>query len=264
MNPLTLAVSKVLVGETGSATGFFYKNGDDIFLVTNKHVVRNKDGYNNLTIFPNFILKNNQVNSGFCFKIPADVLATKSYHHIKKEVDISVIWIIGNNGIAQNLQAITNDIQAQSICCINDLEQTDICAEVADSAFIIGYPHGYSAETGRRHGSPKPIWKCGTIATEMSLNFDAGNYGSFLIDATGQAGNSGSPVVAYGGVGSGMFKTSTGGVVMQAGGGLVYKLLGIMSAILIQPTTSEKSDLCLVWKKKLIDEILNNIKSSAN
>ncbi len=262
MNPLTLAVSKVIVGTNGSATGFFYKSGEDIFFITNNHVVKNSSGYNDLIIYPNFVTSYGMAKSGAQLAIQANHAQNVSYHHFNSQVDLAVLWIIGINGFAKNLAEITNDTQVQSICCINDIKQTDISAEVADNAFIIGYPHGHSAETGTPHGSPKPIWKCGTIATEMSLNYDANNYGSFLIDATGQQGNSGSPVVAYCGTGSGMFKTSDGGIVMQAGGGLIYRFLGVMSAILIKPSTQEKSDLCLVWKKKLIDEILSKVRSS--
>lgn len=259
MNPLTLAVSKVIIENRGSATGFFYKRGDDIFFITNKHVVLNEGGYNNLTIYPNFIISNNNIYTGCSFTIPAERVSNISYHHSNDQVDIAALWIIGANGFVQNITEATTNADIRSICCINDMKQTDISAEVADNAFIIGYPHGHSAETGIPHGSPKPIWKCGTIATEMSLNYDADNCGSFLIDATGQQGNSGSPVVAYAGVGNGMFKTANGGIVMKAGGGLIYKFLGVMSAILISPKAQpqEKSDLCLVWKVHLIDEILN-------
>lgn len=259
MNPLTLAVSKVIINNNGSATGFFYKSGGDIFFITNKHVVVNKDGYNSLIIYPNFTKSNGMIISGGKFNIPAEGISNITYHHSNNRVDIAALWIIGTNGFAKNITDAITNVNIQSICCINDMEQVDISAEVADNAFIIGYPHGHNAEKGISHGSPKPIWKCGTIATEMSLNYDADNCGSFLIDATGQQGNSGSPVVAYAGMGNGMFKTANGSIVMQAGGGLIYKILGVMSAILINPGTEphEKSDLCLVWKKHLIDEILD-------
>ena len=260
MNPLTLAVSKVTIGSGGSATGFFYRNGENIFFVTNKHVVKNQSGgYYNLCIYPNFLMLGDGVKSGAQLVFTSDIVRNITFFHENDDVDVAVLWIIGNRGFVKELSVLTNNDQIRSICCLNDLRQTDISAEVADNAFIIGYPHGHSAEKGNLHGSPKPIWKCGTIATEMSLNYDVNNLGSFLIDATGQQGNSGSPVVAYAGSGSGMFKTSDGGITMLSGGGLIYKILGIMSAILIWPSSNDKSDLCFVWKKVLIDEIINKI-----
>jgi len=263
MNPLTLAVSKVIILANGngsaSATGFFYKRGEDIFFITNKHVVKSGVNFNDLTINPNYWVRDGHCKAGTKITIRANDLQRITYLHTDNQVDIAVLWIIGINGFVNKLTDLTNDLQVSSILCINSIKQTEISAEVADNAFIIGYPHGHNAELGRHLETPIPIWKCGTIATEMSLNYDANNSGSFLIDATGQQGNSGSPVIAYGGVGNGMFKTANGGIVMQAGGGLVYRLLGVMSAILINPTTHERSDLCLVWKKELIDEIINSI-----
>ena len=260
MNPLTLAVSKVNIGSSSSATGFFYRSGDDIFFITNKHVVKDKnDNYYDLCIFQNYLMIDRKVKSGASLSIRSDIVQHITFFHENDDVDIAVLWIIGNKGFVRNLSELTNDDQIRTICCLNDIGQTDISAEVADNVFIIGYPFGISAERGISHGSPKPIWKCGTIATEMSLNYDVNNLGSFLIDATGQQGNSGSPVVAYAGSGSGMIKTSDGGITMLSGGGLIYKILGIMSAILIVPSSNEKSDLCVIWKKKLIDEIIKKI-----
>ena len=80
MNPLTLAVSKVIIENRGSATGFFYKRGDDIFFITNKHVVLNEGGYNNLTIYPNFIISNNNIYTGCSFTIPALLHLVDLYH----------------------------------------------------------------------------------------------------------------------------------------------------------------------------------------
>ena len=245
MNPLTLAVSKVIVNENPgtTATGFFYKYNNTTYFVTNKHVVQNAeqnwDWFDSIRIFPNRTVGETGWSSSESVLIRKGELEQTCQFHVNQAVDICVM-----------------PTNYQDVFCINSMPQTDLVCELSDDVFIIGYPHGHTSEVGKPTGSPKPIWKRGTIATEMSLEWDECKLGSFLIDATGQRGNSGSPVVSYIRAGSGVFKTQDGMMIMQSGG-FTYRFLGIMSAILHEPyVKKELSDLNLVWRESLIKEIM--------
>jgi len=247
MNPLTLAVSKVIVNENPNctATGFFYKYNNITYFVTNKHVVQNADQngdwFDSIKIFPNRTIGEARWLSGESVLIGKEELKRKCQFHVNQTVDICVI-----------------PTDYRDVECINRMPQTDLVCELSDDVFIIGYPHGHNSESGKLSGSPKPIWKRGTIATEMSLEWDECKLGSFLIDATGQRGNSGSPVVSYIRAGSGVFKTQDGSMIMQSGG-FTYRLLGIMSAGLhMRGISVQQSDLIVVWRESLIENIIIN------
>src|SRR5580658_1176334 len=68
------------------------------------------------------------------------------------------------------------------------LSNADIDVGPADTVTIVGFPFGQSQNAGL------PIWKTGTVASELSTNWSGKPM--FLVDTTSRPGMSGSPVYA--------------------------------------------------------------------
>lgn len=117
------------------------------------------------------------------------------------------------------------------------LAQTDLVLVPSEPVSIVGFPFGIAA------AGKFPIWKTGHIASDIDLDYDGKPV--FLVDATTKPGMSGSPVFARR---LGMHRSSTG---WNIGGGDVIKFLGVYSGRI-----REQSDVGMVWKPNVLDEIL--------
>ena len=104
---------------------------------------------------------------------------------------------------------------------------------------IIGFPFGYAG------GGALPIWVQGAIATEPSVDWDG--LPRFLIDSRTRPGQSGSPVILY----------REAGLTTNAAGEHVVipgpheRFVGVYSGRI-----SEQSDLGIVWKPRVVREIV--------
>jgi hypothetical protein len=122
-----------------------------------------------------------------------------------------------------------------------DSSAMQLRTQVSEFVNIIGFPFGRTA------GGVFAIWTKGAIASELDVDFD--DLPCFLIDARTREGQSGSPVIAY----------SPGGPTTMADGSLAFmqgpiaNLLGVYSGRI-----NEESDLGVVWKVSVINEILEN------
>lgn len=120
---------------------------------------------------------------------------------------------------------------------------TEYKEEVADDAFVIGYP--FSDTTYLQ----LPIWKRASIASEPDVNVD--QLPKLLIDTATRPGLSGSPVimqrVGIHGITSGQFR---GNEVI----GRIRTFLGIYSGRI--GTDELKAQLGIVWKARVIPEII--------
>jgi hypothetical protein len=114
-----------------------------------------------------------------------------------------------------------------------------------DFVNIIGFPFGITA------GGRFAVWIKGGIASEPDIDF--GGRPVFLVDARTRQGNSGSPVVAY-------FPT---GVIPMAhgltlGNTSAEDFLGVYSGRIPQDArTRQESDLGIVWKARIVAEIID-------
>jgi hypothetical protein len=114
-------------------------------------------------------------------------------------------------------------------------------ASAADEAFVLGFPHGMSAQGF-------PIWKRASIASEPDVDVDG--LPKILIDTATRAGMSGAPVLAL-----------RRGLTMPSGKfddsailGDAFNMLGVYSGRLGK--AEEGLQLGVVWKVRVIDEIL--------
>jgi hypothetical protein len=124
-----------------------------------------------------------------------------------------------------------------------DLEYDPI---VADDVYILGYPFDITG------GKELPIWKRGTIASEPSIDVD--NLPKIFVDTATRSGMSGSPVIMQRtGVHGYDGATMKGNEII----GTIRNFIGIYSGR-IGAENEFKAQLGIIWKKKVIEEILQS------
>ncbi|WP_327042458.1 serine protease [Micromonospora ureilytica] len=109
----------------------------------------------------------------------------------------------------------------------------------SDGVSIVGFPYGKAG------GGLFGIWTRGFMASEPLVDWN--DLPCFLIDARTRPGQSGSPVIAYQANGVSSFADGS----MEISGRVVVNLLGVYSGRI-----NEQSDLGVVWKVRVINEIL--------
>lgn len=235
-------------------TGFMYEHNGELFLVTNGHNVTrmNPESCKRITTnteFPIAIstmakvqVKDEPSKIGIReFEIPLyddkEFKKPNWYVHPKFGylVDVIAIRVSHTNRIPEHVV----------IHPINSYEwDQQYRPEIGDDVFILGYPFNLQgvAET--------PIWKRGTIATEPT--FDVNKLPQFYVDTASRSGMSGSPVI--------MRRTGIHGLDMEnpsenALFGRIQNFLGVYSGR-IGADDEFKAQLGIVWKSKVIEEII--------
>lgn len=276
INPLSLSTTPIEIltaseKSIGKATGFFYsRSSTELFLVTNWHVVTGRD------LEKPTISKNGEVPTIIRIFLhkrtdkSADVIETSKlieiefyindedgnspewFEHptLKNTVDVVVFKIDGD--LKERIQ---NECMIQTI--MNDTGMDNrYHAEVMDHIYIIGYP--WDLTGGNK---VMPLYKNGSIASEPDIDY----YGRprMLGDSRTTKGMSGSPVVV---VHNGYWRPNRESSD-KAIFGKVTNFLGIYSGRLLsrekEDDSSEEnqhkekiSEVGYIWKKRLIDEII--------
>lgn len=118
-------------------------------------------------------------------------------------------------------------------------ENQNISVEVSDKVSVVGYPFGLRA------AGAKAVWATGYVASEMSEDYEG--LPAFLVDCRSRAGQSGSPVIAYGTA----FTDRDSLVVHDRP---MTRLMGVYSG-----RVNAESDLGIVWKIRAVAEILDSM-----
>jgi hypothetical protein len=236
--------------ELGTATGFFIKRNEKLYLITNWHVVSGRNAETGKCIskelaIPNQLIvkvhKNQDLVDFEDFKITlvdADDNPLWLEHPTHaKAVDVAALEVV----IPENLVAMTVE---QFIEPFN--ENTE--ESVADDVFILGYPFGLSA------GEIFPIWKRASIASEPII--DIGGLPKILVDTASRPGMSGSPVILYKRRGTGIADSMPSPTKISHH---LMKLIGVYSGRIGAKDDDShiKAQLGIVWKSKTIEEIIN-------
>jgi len=116
---------------------------------------------------------------------------------------------------------------------------------VSMEVFVLGYPRGIDGGRGF------PIWKRASIATEPDIDLDGTP--KLLIDCATREGMSGAPVIA---VAHGGFEPEPGFVATS---NHAYRFVGIYSGRL--GTDEIKAQLGIVWKSRVVNEILSGVEA---
>jgi hypothetical protein len=254
---LSLTTVQIAIGflETdtifSTATGFIYKLGDDHYLITNWHNVTGRNPNDNQALsehagIPNVFCLYLRTREGkgasrlYKIALYEDEEMTKPkwlvHPTYDKEVDV----------VALRLDAYDN----VEYYPINKADfDEDIMPEVADEAFVIGYPF----EDFRYLGLP--VWKKASIATEPTVNED--QVPKMLIDTATRSGLSGSPVIFQR---TGIHRFVDGKPQPNSVIGRIRNFLGVYSGRIGRGELM--AQLGIVWKKSVIDEIIVGQKKS--
>lgn len=228
--------------------------GDELFLVTNKHVVSGA-----FTAYMYFThLKEGHPDIGNPFFVRFDMFERGCHPHPDPKVDLVVqplSWaldMIAVDGVDAYLSRITSRV----IPTAERIESYDAVEEI----LFIGYPNGIFDEKNY-----VPIVRRGTTATPIQLDY--GGEPVFLIDASVFPGSSGSPVFRH-------RPTINGRALAKV------ELLGVVSAVFFRthrgqiesrpaPTTmgdfveiQEMIDLGVILKSHLILETIDHFWSA--
>ncbi|RYX88593.1 MAG: hypothetical protein EOO28_35835 [Comamonadaceae bacterium] len=231
-----------------SATSFIYERRGNLFLITNWHVVSGRSP-----------LTHECLDSSLA--VP-DFFATyfnqreTFFSGILKLIDLyrddsmrEPLWYEHPvHASAVDVVALPLPIDLQEDCEFFPINGMQFDAEyvemVADEAFVIGYPFS-EFTTGHL-----PIWKKASIATEPFIDVDS--LPKMLIDTATRPGLSGSPVVMQRNGIHGMKGNQMTGKELI---GRIRNFIGIYSGRVGRDT--EKAQLGVVWKAKVIDEIID-------
>lgn len=228
-----------------NATGFLYVFENKVYLITNWHNVsgQNPNTGEHLSnhggipdIFTTYLRLKHERGSSLLTKIRLyeDDEMTKPkwlIHPIYREqVDVVAIELVKSPEFA--FHAINE----------GDFEDS-IIPEVGDECFILGYPF----EDIRYIGLP--IWKKASIATEPTVNEN--QLPKILVDTATRPGLSGSPVIFQR---IGIHKMVNGIFNDDTIFGTVRNLLGVYSGRIGKGEF--QAQLGIVWKKRVIDEII--------
>ncbi len=218
-------------------TAFVYKKNDNYYLVSNWHNFSGRDPDNDQPLSPTAAIPNKikcklVLNKeileweDYSFDlIENDQRKWLQHPRYKSKVDIAILPIRIPTKFKPNP--------------INDYEFTNLRIEIARDVFILGFPKGIN---GRKE---LPIWKRASIASEPG-----GNYPKILVDTATREGMSGSPVIMQH---KGYFIKTDDDEDWTTD---AYQFLGIYSGRLGEDEL--KAQLGIVWKKELINEIIES------
>lgn len=225
----------------GVATAFIVERGPQLYLITNRHVVRGRDNNDNTYLHASH----------------AEPIKLQVHHHSipipgswwRRDVSLydeggSPLWL-EHPTYRGHVDVVAIPIEHPSDCDIypHDLWQdgVQLAVGISQPLFIIGFPFGQSGN-GRLG-----VWVQGTIATELDQDWNARP--SFLIDSRTRQGQSGSPVIAY--HSGGLARTTDGNTTMI--GGPMERFMGVYSGCI-----NHQSDLGIVWKASAIAKIVES------
>ena len=241
----SVEVEFVISGERHNATAFFFKHGDRLFLVTNRHVVADADE-----------------------DLKAHVRKVSDWFNTERE-SIALerggeqVWLTSDEHPSADIAVIPLDFTIDDIgntaYSTEDFLENFYRVNAGQSALAVGYP-SWVRDSETRF----PVIRDSRIATPFG-HFHDGDP-CFLTDARSHTGLSGSPVLVSGtNVGSG------GGHVGFAESGpngerLVElentMLLGVHSERISQPENEYQAegplDLNRVWYIQLVEEIIES------
>ncbi|NCP24682.1 MAG: trypsin-like peptidase domain-containing protein [Erythrobacter sp.] len=219
-------------------TCFFWREGEDCFLVTNWH---NLSGINPITgkHLSNTLAEPNKIQ--FDVWINQD-LNKRGFACVPIENEDGPLWLehpIHRKSVDVVCLRLPADISPH-VFPINKQDQQPLVTRIADEVFVLGFPMGVGPEK-------LPVWKRASVASEPDIDVD--RLPKFLIDTATAQGMSGSPVVHRTTAGL----TEDGSMSMFAGP--VSRFVGVYSGRLTSGNSLE-AQLGLVWKSRVIGEII--------
>src|ERR1700741_1495856 len=186
------------VGDSRHATGFFWRRGNKVYLITNWHVVTGTNpldgkskGWCPEKILVEHFTKDAKLPDGSTdvnLSIPTfEIQLYQEFnspfwiqHPMMTEWGVDIIAIELNPSQVEGINLVS---------CINDRSFPRLYHFAGSDIFVLGHPR---PKTQSKYPVAFPIWKRGSIASELIVAFDMRP--AFLIDSRTSSGMSGSPV----------------------------------------------------------------------
>lgn len=168
--------------DTGEGTGFLidFDNNEGheaLFIITNKHVIKNADSFKTfLTV---------RTNTKKTDVVPHWVYLNNHRVFSSDEYDLCAIYFQSDNDILRaNGKTLLNSVlKISDICFQDDFENMSNTTSV----LVVGYPNAFIDKPNNL-----PMARKGITSTPLFSSFDGKN--EFVVDAGVWSGNSGSPV----------------------------------------------------------------------
>lgn len=275
----TTAISVFSHGKKiGRASGFVYRFGQHVSLVSNWHVFSGRDANNPRKILnrdghiPDHVefhvavtkhkisTRSNNFESRLLRLCPVSLPLTRDgaclwRRHIGYTtatgtldiVDIGTLpleeYLHLNNLASEDLCALTADVVMVTDPETGTSEVSGLYPRVSDDVFLVGYPHGL-----QRQGV-FPIWKKGSIASEPLVLLDGG-IPAYYVDSLTRSGMSGAPVLSFS-----TLTDYTGIINSGESNPNRAVLLGVYAGR--DGATDDENTIALgrVWRRDLLDEI---------
>lgn len=250
-DPISLTVHHLHIGFNDEVlahgTGFVYQKMQGYYLITNWHNVSGRHPKTHRLLsrhggVPNVICTyfRSKENPGNSFREMIPLYADEEMqqplwieHPVhKSKVDVVAISL-PETFTAKYAMYPVNGIKFES----------EFKEEIADEAFIVGYPFAKSQYI------ELPIWKRASIASEPDVNID--QLPMMHIDTATRPGLSGSPVIMQR---VGIHGMTDGVVTPDTSIGRIRNFIGVYSGRI--GTNELKAQLGIVWKARAIEEIL--------
>lgn len=172
------------------ATGFFYRWGPEVFLVSARHAISGLRAFDDSVISPNGYLP--QAIRVFPFQsAPFDRRLEPHLELRVRDPEGTALWREDPlfQGLRTDIAAVRIDHQnASNFICANDLTMEEsLMSHVGFDCFILGYPNG------NFHSPYLPVWRRGALAYEPLSPVD--DKPLFLVDASTSEGLSGGPIL---------------------------------------------------------------------
>lgn len=243
INPIFATVAPIRTynqdNKSHSATGFFYRNDNNLFFVTNRHVIIDEE-HNHCPEDLEFRvhIKNKLIteNQWIKFSLYNDD-STPYWRELHPKIDIAAIQI-RFKGFPENYEIVPFSR--------NDFLPDDHELVPGEELLVLGYPLGFHDNVHNL-----PVIRGATLASAYPVPFKGQAF--FLIDSRLHEGTSGSPIV-----------TKPIGFFQKAGGGVIMTtrkfgyLLGIHSHTWPEEdkdSEEEPLQLNAVWFASLIEEL---------
>ncbi len=224
--PITMRSGPTVLG---TATGFFFSNNGRLFLVTNRHVVRQEnDNYfpDSLRLRLHTNAQDATQNADYEISLYRNRLST---WREKPNVDLTAIEIPQQDMARFMIKALS----------VQQLPPPNLVVPLGNEVIVIGYPRGFSDVLHNY-----PIARTGAVASPYPVDFQGKSF--FLVDAHLHPGTSGSPVLMKP---TSMLTTSEGTVFS----GMTTFFLGVNSGEVNFGV--EQSGLNAIWYGRSVQEI---------
>jgi len=231
----------------GSATGFVVKHEGSLYLITNWHVVTGRDRWTDSLIS---ITKADTIAVWFQAKTKDTIALTWVRERMPLYGSDSLpLWHEHPSGRRVDVVALEIEPDSTKIVRAIDLRSADadVWVRVAMNVSVIGFPRGLEG------GGKLPIWKSGQLASEPEVDFR--NDPTMLIDVRTIEGMSGSP--AFLRIYGGYWNMHAGFDVGKTGTRFLGVYSGRVPVELADKAT--RSDLGIIWKPIVIEEILDGL-----